>query len=163
MAYDDTDKQVQADTTFFDATKAACESKSKEWEIRKDMRDQELAGIAKGLEILTSDESRKLFASSIKPGLSFLQTVTTRSSQSESAVRSAYKVLRTQVRKTHNMRLAALAASVRVAEAGHFDEVLKDFDAMVQTLKDEQQADIDRKDQCLEEYQKNTRQVKKLN
>merc|ERR1711988_824414 len=40
--YDDTEKQMKADTEFFDQTKAACESKHEEWEIRKKMRDQEL-------------------------------------------------------------------------------------------------------------------------
>merc|ERR1719456_1214757 len=74
-AYDDTEKQMKADTEFFDQTKAACESKHEEWTVRKEMRDQELEGINKALEILTSDEARELFAKSIKPGVeaSFLQ------------------------------------------------------------------------------------------
>merc|ERR1719265_541194 len=72
--YDDTEKQMKADTEFFDQTKAACESKHEEWDIRKKLRDEELEGINKALEILTSDEARELFAKSIKPGVeSFLQ------------------------------------------------------------------------------------------
>merc|ERR1719301_42137 len=55
-AYDDTEKQMKADTEFFDQTKAACQSKHEEWEVRKEMRDAELDGINKALEILTSDE-----------------------------------------------------------------------------------------------------------
>merc|ERR1719305_1308174 len=38
--YDDTEKQMKADTEFFDQTKAACESKHEEWDIRKKLRDQ---------------------------------------------------------------------------------------------------------------------------
>merc|ERR1719201_3075344 len=73
-AYDDTEKQMKADMEFFDQTKAACQSKHEEWTVRKEMRDSELEGINKALEILTSDEARELFAKSIKPGVeTFLQ------------------------------------------------------------------------------------------
>merc|ERR1719262_1610847 len=72
--YDDTEKQMKADTEFFDETKAACQAKHEEWEVRKEMRNSELDGINKALEILTSDEARELFAKSIKPGVeTFLQ------------------------------------------------------------------------------------------
>merc|ERR1719265_395914 len=72
--YDDTEKQMKADTEFFDQTKKACESKHEEWDIRKKLRDEELEGINKALELLTSDEARELFSKSIKPGVeSFLQ------------------------------------------------------------------------------------------
>merc|ERR1719502_491008 len=66
-AYDDTEKQMKADTAFFDQTKEACESKSDEWNLRKKMRNEELAGINKALEILTSDSAREMFGKSIKP------------------------------------------------------------------------------------------------
>merc|ERR1719271_1692659 len=77
-AYEDTEKQMKADEEFFDQTKKACESKHEEWTVRKEMRDQELEGINKALEILTSDEARELFAKSIKPGVeTFLQIAST--------------------------------------------------------------------------------------
>merc|ERR1719327_2185687 len=66
--YDDTEKQMKADMEFFDQTKAACESKHEEWTVRKKLRDEEIEGIDKALEILTSDDARALFAKSIKPG-----------------------------------------------------------------------------------------------
>merc|ERR1719331_3710243 len=77
-AYDDTEKQMKADTEFFDQTKEACQSKHEEWEVRKEMRSQELDGINQALEILTSDDARALFAKSIKPGVeTFLQIAST--------------------------------------------------------------------------------------
>merc|ERR1719281_406532 len=66
--YDDTDKQKAADIEFFDATKEACLAKSDEWNTRKALREEELAGITEALEILTTDEARELFASAIKVG-----------------------------------------------------------------------------------------------
>merc|ERR1719487_1430309 len=64
-AYEDTEEQMKADQAFFDETKKACLSKHEEWTVRKEMRDQELEGISKALEILTSDDARELFAKSI--------------------------------------------------------------------------------------------------
>merc|ERR1719163_201517 len=77
-AYDDTEKQMKAETEFFDQTKAACQSKHEEWTVRKELRNEELDGIDKALEILTSDEARALFSKSIKPGVeTFLQIAST--------------------------------------------------------------------------------------
>merc|ERR1719261_948374 len=111
-AYDDTEKQMKADTEFFDQTKAACESKHEEWTLREKLRNQEVDGIDKALEILTSDDARALFAKSIKPGVeTFLQIASSpaasllQDSVSAPATR-AYNALKNQVKKSHNVRLA---------------------------------------------------------
>merc|ERR1719163_462824 len=44
-AYEDTEKQMNADIEFFGQTKKACISKSDEWDGRKKLRDAEIAGI----------------------------------------------------------------------------------------------------------------------
>merc|ERR1719174_731839 len=67
--YDDTEKQMKADTDFFDQTKEACESKHEEWTLRKKLRDMELEGIDKALEICPRYDARGLFTKSIKPGV----------------------------------------------------------------------------------------------
>merc|ERR1719443_2877667 len=87
--YDDTQDQMKADIKFFDQTKDACDSKHKEWTVRKNLREEELAGVEKALEFLSSDEARDLFAKSIKPGVeaaSFLQV------ESDNAQAVAFKV-----------------------------------------------------------------------
>merc|ERR1719201_3189219 len=58
---DDTTKQMKADTVFFDETKAACQTKADEWSERVRARTEEMAGINKALEILTSDDAKALF------------------------------------------------------------------------------------------------------
>jgi hypothetical protein len=180
-AYDDTQKQMEADIAFFDQTKAACESKHAEWELRKKLRAQELLGIKKALSILTQDENRELFDRSIKPGLStdalteknvedkaasFFQISSKPSSMLQTdegapAMR-AYKAIKEQARKSHSMRLAVLAAQVRSAKFGQFEEVIAAIDEMMQTLKDEAAADEAKKDQCLGEYQEVAEKVEKL-
>jgi hypothetical protein len=150
-SYDDSEAQMKADTLFFDSTKDQCEAKASEWSTRKALRAEELEGVNKALELLTSDDARELFSKSIKPGIeTFLQVA---SEDSESPSVKAYSALRNQARKTKSLRLASLAASVRLAKVGHFDKVLKAIDDMVTTLKDEGAADIAKKDQCNNEYQ----------
>jgi len=166
--YDETAAQKEADVAFFDETKKACEAKHEEWTIRSSMREEEIAGIAKALEILTSDEARALFASAIKPGKevgasdaydtgrdispAFVQ-IRSVSSAAEAPMR-AYTALKAQATAVHSLRLAALAIRVREAKAGHFDKVIAAIDEMIQTLKAENLADIAKRDQCKEEYLK---------
>merc|ERR1719389_936349 len=72
---DDTTQTMKADTDFFEDTKAACTAKADEWAERVRARTEELAGIDKAIEILTSDDAKALFGKAIKPGMekTFLQ------------------------------------------------------------------------------------------
>merc|ERR1719386_276077 len=73
-AYEDTETQMNADIEFFGETKKACLDKHEEMEERVKLRNAELDGINKALEILTGDAARELFAGAIKPGFeTFLQ------------------------------------------------------------------------------------------
>jgi len=165
-AYDDTEKQMKADEKFFDQTKAGCESKHEEWTLREKLRNEELDGIDKALDILTGDKARELFAKSIKPGVeTFLQIASTPSLLQDSAQApsaKAYNALKSKITKTHSVRLAALAVRIRTSKAGHFDKVIADIDKMLQTLADEGAADLAKKNQCQDENQKITRTVNKL-
>ena len=69
QSYADTTALLKADEAFFDTTKATCEAKTREWGERQNMRHQELNGIAEALKILTTDEAKKLFKTSIKAGM----------------------------------------------------------------------------------------------
>merc|ERR1719443_2076219 len=92
--YDDTEAQMKADTAFFDSTKDQCEAKAADWTTRKSLRAEELEGINKALELLTSDAARELFSKSIKPGIeTFLQVA---SQDSSSPMSKAYSALKAQ-------------------------------------------------------------------
>merc|ERR1719375_2178677 len=163
-AYDETEAQMKADIDFFDATKAACEAKHAEWTTRADLRAEEVEGIKKALEILTSDEARELFGKSIKPGMeAFLQLGSVSAGAAEMAGMRAFAALRTAAGRSHSLRLASLAAEVRTAKVGHFDKVIAAIDKMIQVLKDEEAGDIANRDQCKDEYQKIESNVKDLN
>merc|ERR1719217_1220291 len=153
---DDTKKEQEAEIAFFDKMKGECKAKHEEWELRKSQRLEEIEGIEKALEILTSDEARALFANAIKPGMetSFMQ-IASDSSVSDAATK-AFNVLKAQAKKSHSLRLAALAATIRTMGHGHFDAVIKQIDEMIQTLKDEEADDIKQRDWCKEEYHLNS-------
>merc|ERR1719161_2014338 len=138
---------------YFDNLKAGCLAKHEEWEARKGGYKEELEGIAKALEILTSDEARALFGKAIKPGMetSFMQLDI--DSSLERAKMKAYDVLKAQAQKHHSLRLAALAATVRTMGVGHFDKVIEEIDKMIAELKEEEKADIKQRDWCKDEYQ----------
>jgi len=67
---------------------------------------------------------------------------------------SAYRVLKEKATYAKSLRLAALAAQVHEAKAGHFDTVIASIDKTIQDLKDEEAADIAKRDQCKEEITK---------
>merc|ERR1719238_1316026 len=61
---EETTAQLAADEKFFEETKAACKAKAAEWAERVRLRTEELQGMAKAIEILTSDEAKQTFESS---------------------------------------------------------------------------------------------------
>jgi len=150
---DDTTVQMEADTQVFDDTKAACTAKAAEWNERVRARSEEMAGINKALEILTSDEARAMFTKAIKPGMeaaSFLQ-------ESSQPASKAYRVLKAAAMKTKSLRLAQIAAQVKTG--GHFDEVIKMIDDMIAVHNVDEKDDIEQRDWCKEETFKNEQEA----
>lgn len=155
---DDATKQMQADTEFFHNTKAACTKKADEWSERVRARTEELAGIDKAVEILTSDDAKALFGKAIKPGMEkmFLQTS---SSVDDTPRMKAFALLKKHAKNAHSARLAVIAMQIRATTSGHFDKVVEEIDKMLQVLKDEEKADINHRDWCKEETFKNEQEA----
>merc|ERR1712113_1106716 len=60
-ALDDTKAQLEADEEFFASTKTSCQEKATQWAQRTRLRTEELQGVAKAIEILSSDEAKETF------------------------------------------------------------------------------------------------------
>jgi len=158
---DDTTETMKADTQLFDEAKAACTAKASEWNERVRARSEELAGIAKALEILTSDENRALFSKSIKPGMeaaSFLQT----SAEERDPRNKAFNILKSTATRAKSLRLAALAAKIRTSTTGHFDAVVVEIDKMIAVMQREEKDDTEERDWCKEETFKNEQEAARL-
>merc|ERR1740138_1340840 len=63
-------------------------------------------------------------------------------------------MLKAQATRSKSLRLASLAVRVRTTKVGHFDAVIKSIDEMIATLDTEGEADLAKKTQCEDEYQK---------
>merc|ERR1719235_180527 len=157
---DDTKTQMEADTALFDDSKAACNSKAAEWNERVRARSEELAGINKGLEILTSDESRALFSKAIKPGMETFLQESSASDADASPAAKAYRRLKAAATQTKTLALAQLAAQLRTG--GHFEAVVSEIDKMIAVHKGEEQDDIEQRDWCKEETFKNEQEAARL-
>jgi len=162
QAFDDAQKQKEEDIEFFDQTKKDCSAKNEEWVVRKEMREHEIEGIEKALEILTSDDARDMFAKSIKPGKETMFLQLDSDDAMSASVRNAYTLLKHQASKSHSLRLAQLAVSIRSSKSGHFDNVMAEIEEVVQMLKAEGQADIEKRDECKSKYQSIESTVKDL-
>merc|ERR1719238_1873959 len=66
QTYADSEEQLKAEVKLFDATKDSCTEKTADWSKRSSLRTTELKGIEEALKILTSDESKELFAKATK-------------------------------------------------------------------------------------------------
>merc|ERR1719456_1779226 len=102
---DETTATLATDEKFFDETKKACKAKADEWAERSRLRTEELAGIVKAVEILTSDEAQAIFA---KATSMLLQTGQSHALRERAT--SAFATLKDLARKHHSLRLAAAAA-----------------------------------------------------
>jgi len=151
-----TQKQLDDDEAFFETTKDACKSKADAWAERSRLRTEELAGINKAVEILTSDEASATFGRATSM---FLQT----SADAEAPKNKAYTALKAVARKYHSLRLAALAATVKTTATGHFNAVIKTVEKMIGELRSEEQDDVDHRDWCQEQENQMTNQKEDLN
>merc|ERR1719160_278368 len=135
-------------------------TKADEWAERSRARTEELSGISKALEILSSDAAKEQFSKAIKPGMekTFLQT-----DQKIHAVKKpqqkAFEALTSRAKKVKSLRLASLAAKVQQTSMGHFDTVIEEVERMIGVLKKEEGDDINHRDWCKDETFKNEQEA----
>jgi len=152
-----TQAQLKDDEDFFTSAEQSCKDKADAWGERGRLRTEELSGINKALGILTSDDARKMFAASAErpqdtfgsdgvADLSFVQT-----EEMNTPRMKAYQALKKIVKQTKSLSLARLAAQVRTATQGHFDDVIASIDDMVTVMNEEEKEDITQRDWCIEE------------
>jgi len=143
-------QQISNDNAFIEQTKTELADKKSEWKARKSLRTQELAAFSKAIEILYSDDARDLMKRSYaSQGYSFVQESRTTSATAAERLESAAKLLRkTSEVAGDDKRLAMLASRISLRSSGHFTSVIQAIDSMVQTLKDEENSDLAKKDNC---------------
>jgi hypothetical protein len=153
---DTTKDQLASDEKFFVEAKESCGAKAKAWAQRSRLRTKELAGIAKAIEILDSDEAKKTFEGSRKN--SFLQLAAVVHHKGDGVRRTeAYNKLRSLASSRHSLKLAQIAIAVKTR--GHFDEIIVMIDKMIGSLREEEQEDISHRDRCEGKQNANTNSI----
>jgi len=158
---DDTIAQLKADEIFFQDTKDGCKQKAGEWAERSRLRTEELTGIAKAIQILSSPEAQKTFTASVT---TFVQVASHSDSAthtvSEMYRRKAYTQLKGLAAKYHSVSMAEVAVAVKTG--GHFDKVMIMIDKMIALLRTEEAEDIAHRDRCQGSQNKNTNDMEDL-
>merc|ERR1719316_13066 len=141
-----TTEQKSSDEQIFESARESCKAKSDEWDERGRLRTEQLVGINKALEILTSDENRDIFIKSTGTtvrdtygsegvrGLSLVQV-----DQKKDVRQQAFLLIKQVAKGTNNLRLARVASMVK---RGHFDDVIANIDTMLEELTQEGLDDV---------------------
>jgi hypothetical protein len=160
----DTQAQLKADEEFFATTQEGCKDKAKEWGERVRMRTQELQGINKAAEILSSPEALETFANSSSIALLQLTTqikaVGPHGALSRKVSPEHFVALQSLARKFHSRSLDRIVAQARLG--GYFDKVIASVDSMIALLRKEEQMDIAHRDRCQGAENKNTNDMEDL-
>jgi len=146
---EDTKAGLKSDTEFLQNLKLKCAAADKEWEDRKKTRHDELSAVSEAIEILSNDDAKDLFRSTL--GFTQKNAMVIRRGRSHAAA-----VLRRAAVKTKSRSLNELAGRMRLDS---FGEVRKSIDKMAVALKEQQSDEIKQKDFCNEELNMNARQT----
>merc|ERR1719262_2140470 len=106
---EDTNDSKKADTEFLQNLKLKCDNAQHEYDQRTKTRNEELKAVSETIGIVTSDDSKDLFAKS----MSFVQISLSSKSRSKSKDRTANEIRRLAV-KHHNPRLMMISTSMRL-------------------------------------------------
>merc|ERR1719199_1246985 len=139
----DTRDALSADQKFLLDLKEKCRMSDAEMEERTKARQAEIAAVGEAIAILTSDESRDTFSST----LGFVQ-VNAVLNKNKRARREAVAMLKAAAKKTGSTQLLALAAS---AGLDAFTKVIAAIDEMIADLKQQLADDVEHKDYCTKE------------
>jgi predicted nucleic acid-binding Zn-ribbon protein len=160
----DTQAQLKADQEFFATTQEGCKDKAKEWSERVRMRTQELQGINKAVEILSSPGALETFANSSSIALLQLTTqikaVAPHGALSRKVSPEHFAALQGLARKFHSRSLDRIVAQARAG--GYFDKVIASVDSMIALLRKEEAMDIAHRDRCQGAENKNTNDLEDL-
>jgi len=156
QARDDTQAQLAADEAFFEETKQGCKSKASDWSERSRLRTEELQGMQKAVEILSSEGAQTTF---LNATTTFLQMKSVDMS-SAARKRKVWEKLVDLSKKFQSPILAQAAAQFK--STGHFDAVVTSIDKMMQILREEEQDDIEHRDRCQGSENKNKNDMEDL-
>lgn len=150
---EDTQSSLSADQKFLATLKEKCSQTDLEYEERLKTRRLEIEAVSKALVVLSGDDAQDLYSRTF----SFTQ----KASRAHSSRQTQASVFLTTVaRKLRSRQLASLAVRVRLDA---FTKVKKAIDDMIVKLIQEKDAEIKKKDFCVDGFDENERQTQDHN
>jgi len=151
----DTEDALSADEAFLLDLKEKCSVTDKEMSERTKARQAEIAAVGEAISILTDDEARDTFSNT----LSFVQ-VNAVLNKEKRARKDVVKILKAAAKKTKSASLLELAAEAGIEV---FAKVIESIDGMIGDIKQQILDDVEHKDYCVEELDKNAKETKVSN
>jgi chromosome segregation ATPase len=146
----DTEEALAADKQFLAELGSSCKTKAAEWEVRVKTRGEELEALADTIKLLNDDDALELFKKTLpSAGASFMQVQVSMKAQRAQALAALRSLRRSEA--PHRAKLDLIALALRGKQAG-FEKVIGMIDAMVASLKAEQDDDDAKKEYCDKEF-----------
>jgi len=145
---EDTQNILEADTKYLAQLKATCATADADFELRRKTRIEESTAVTKALGFLQSDEAQDLFHKTLSASASFVQKFQKKSSRNANAA----DFLKKAARKLNRPELSTLAIKVRLDAFTKAKAMIKE---MIETLTKEQADEVQKKDMCIDEINKN--------
>ena len=147
-----TEKQLGLDQTFLANLTDKCTNSASEFDQRVKDRMTEIAAVEDTIKILNDDKAFEAFDKTSNSA-SFVQ-VARNSNQEKELRNSAVSVLEAAAAKANSPMLSLLASKVRLDA---FTQVKVEIDKMVTELGQQQKDEVDHRDWCIDELNKNNR------
>merc|ERR1719400_2117104 len=149
----DTQDSLAQDQQFLAELEKSCATKTAEWEERKKTRSEELVALADTIKVLNDDDALELFKQTLpSAGASLLQVEATATAQRSEAM-AAIRAAKASAGSEDRPGLEFIAFALAGKQTGNgFGKVIKLIDAMVETLKQEQDDDAHKKEYCAEQF-----------
>merc|ERR1719161_2095352 len=155
--------QNARDKGFIKQAKASYKTKTEVYKERTRVRTGEIAAITEATAVLSSDDARDLSKKSMSSqGYLFLQGTDATTACMTRRATAARKVLKRVAFKSSDVRMAMIAVNLhsKKGDKGHFDEVIKSIDDMIEDLEDEAEEDVKTKEKCEKDRAENSRLAK---
>jgi hypothetical protein len=142
---------LASDVAFISDLRLRCQQSDKDWELRSKTRSDEIAAVSEVIAMLSDDDAFDLFGKTVDSG-SLPSFVQLRASEKHVRARVVSE-LQTLARKTGSLQLAALSVHARLDA---FTKIKALIDDMVTVLKKDQADEVEHRDFCVSEFDKNS-------
>jgi chromosome segregation ATPase len=139
---EDTKQSLAGDTQFLAELQTGCDTKTKEWEVIKQTRAEELVALADTIRVLNDDDALELFKKTLPSASSSFTQIMSSTATVRAAALNAIQGTKDE-RPQFNLIMLALKGK----KIG-FEKVIKMIDEMSLNLKAEQKDDDAKKEYC---------------